>query len=247
ISQTTPVQDREKTVRLNEEAKKLLINVVNYPSLTITQRYGEVSLKGRYAQQIKNFLIDQKLIEEVFLAVGSSKQSTFLVPTKRALDYLKNQNIAFADYYVHIGKTSAMHQLLQAMSIELLRNDGCVTRNDYQVGEKFADIYAENREKDVKFIVEIAVNPAIDVGRLKSSLDYVDYFVIIAADLVVLNSMENSLRGINSTKIRLYVASNFLSALRKRVLDYNTLNIVEQLNSQNSRITSFSSVEQDKN
>lgn len=237
-------KESEKSVRINNDAKNLLVSVATFPSLTITQRYDRISLKGRYAQQTKEFLKNQKLVEEVFLAVGSSKQSTFLVPTQRAISYLKTCGIN-VDFYKHIGQTSSAHQLIQAMMIEFFTHDGCIVRNDYQVAEKFVDVYIE--KDGTKAIFEIAVNPSIDIERVKTSLELVDYFVIVSIDTMTLTRMEQYLKVIGSNKIKIFLASNFLTALKNRVLDYNTLNIVEQLNRQNNLITSFPRVEQEKN
>lgn len=237
-------QENDRTLRLNNDAKNLLVSVTGYPSLTVTQRYDNLSLKGKYAQEIKAFLKNQKLVEEVFLAVGSSKQSTFLVPTQRAIDYLKSNGVN-TEFYKHIGKTSSLHQLIQAMLIEFFTRDNCIVRNDYQIAEKFVDVFIE--KDNTRAVFEVAVNPSIDVERVKSSLGRIDYFVVVAADVMTLNRMEQSLKQLSSGKIKFYLASNLLAALKKRVLDYNTLNIVEQLNTKNNRITRFTDVEQEKN
>lgn len=237
------VIEKTNATRLSNDSKKFLINVVNYPSFTVTQRYDELSLKGRYAQDLKQSLIESKMIEEIFLAIGSSKQSTYLVPTQKAIDYLDSVGES-TRFYKHIGKTSALHQLIQAMLLEYFGDKNCTVKNDYQVGEKFVDVYVESKNK---VVFEVAVNPAIDAERVSSALDFVDNFVILAADLMILKSIENSLKNIKSGKIKTYLASFFLAGLKKGTLDIISLNILEQQNNQNRQNSSPLEGEQEEN
>lgn len=234
----------EETSRLDSSSKKFLINIAKYPSLTVTQRYDVLSLKGRYAQDLKQSLIDHKMIEEIFLAIGSSKQSTFLVPTQKAIEYLESLGESVT-FYKHIGKTSALHNLLQAMVIEYFTSKGCTVKNDFQIGEKFVDIFVESQNK--KVVIEVAVSPSIDADRVVTALDLVDEFVILVIDVMTLKSIESQLKTIQSEKIKLILATNFLAGLKKGTLDIILLNILEQQNSQNSQNPASSQGEQTEN
>lgn len=243
LTEQVTVVKSESAQRLDNDSKKFLINVVRYPSLTVTQRYDILSLKGKYAQDIKQSLIERKMIEEVFWSIGSPKKSTFLVPTQKAVDYLGSIGEA-AKFYKHIGKTSSMHQLIQAMLIEYFSNKDCTVRNDFQIGDKFVDVYVESKKKTA---FEVAISPAIDVSRVITALEQVDEFVILAADLIILKSLENSLKSIKSDKIKFFLASFFLADLRKGALDIIFLNIIEQQNTENKQNSSSSDVEQPEN
>lgn len=243
LTEQMTIEKSEDVTRLDSDSKKFLINVVNYPSLTVTQRYDELFLKGRYAQDLKQSLIERRMIEEIFLAIGSSKQSTFLVPTQKTIDYLDSIGIS-ARFYKHIGKTSPMHQLIQAMIIEYFTDKNCIVQNDCQIGQKFVDVYIESNKK-VAF--EVAVNPAIEAERVSSALDFVDHFVILAADLMILKSIENSLKSLKSEKIKIFLASFFLAGLKKGTLDIISLNILEQQNSQNKQNSTSHENEQQEN
>jgi hypothetical protein len=243
LTEQMTIEKSEDITRLNSDSKKFLINVVNYPSLTVTQRYDELSLKGRYAQDLKQSLVDRKLIEEIFLAIGSSKQSTFLVPTQKAIDYLDSIR-EYTRFYKHIGKTSPLHQLIQAMIIEYFTDKNCVVQNDYQIGEKFVDVYIESNKK---VVFEVAVNPAIDAERVSSALDFVDQFVILPVDLMILKSIENSLKALKSEKIKIFLASFFLAGLKKGTLGIIPQNNTEQQNSQTTQILTSQNVEQQEN
>lgn len=237
------VVEKTDTTRLDTNSKDLLINVANFPSLTVTHRYDQLSLKGRYAQDLKQSLIERRLVEEVFMAFGSSKQSTFLVPTQKAIEYLDSLGES-ARFYKHIGSTSAMHRLIQAMLIEYFTEKNCTVHNDHQIGEKFVDVYVEAGKKTA---FEVAVNPAIDEERVYSALDLVDLFIVLASDLMTLKSIENRLKSLQSDKIKIFLASFFLAGLKKGTLDIISLNILEQQNNQNNRILNSISVEQEKN
>jgi hypothetical protein len=244
LTEQITIEKIDDTSRLSNDSKKFLINVTNYPSLTVTQRYDELSLKGRYAQDLKQSLIDRKLIEEIFLAIGSSKQSTYLVPTQKAIDYLDSIGES-TRFYKHIGKTSPLHQLIQAMLIEYFTDKNCVVQNDYQIGEKFVDVYIESDKK--KIALEVAVNPAIDAERVLSALDFVDQFVILPVDLMILKSIENSLKSLKSEKIKIFLASFFLASMKKGTLAIIPQNTLEQQNNQNKQNLASDEVEQQKN
>lgn len=215
----------DNRIRLDEISKKFLVNVASRPSLTVTQRYDELTLKGRTAQDVKQSLINQKLVEEVFLAIGSSKLSTFLVPTQKTVDYLKSTGIE-CRFYKHVGKTSPLHQLIQAMVIAFFEGDGWGVKNDVAVADKFVDVLIE---KDSKIVIEVAVNPTIDTERVKSALGLVDQYMILAADITVLKSLEKSVEPLKSEKVRIFLATNFLARLRRGVLD----NYIESSTEQN--------------
>lgn len=245
----TPLTNQEavektETTKLDSNSKNLLINVVNCPSLTVTQRYDQLSLTGRYAQELKQSLIERKLVEEVFLAIGSSKQSTFLVPTQKAIEYL-DSIVEPARFYKHIGSTSSMHKLIQAMLIEHFTEKNCTVKNDYQVGEKFVDVYVESGK--TKIVFEVAVNPAIDEERVSSALTFVDQFIVLAADLMTLKSIENRLKPLSSDKIKIFLASFFIGCLKKGTLDIIPQNNTEQQNSSPKKILTSQNVEQQKN
>ena len=93
----------------------------------------------------------------------------------------------------------------------------------------------------------MAVNPAIDAERVSSALDFVDNFVILAADLMILKSIENSLKSVKSGKIKIFLASSFLAGLKKGTLDIISLNILEQQNSQNKQKSASQEGEQEEN
>ncbi|MEM4250011.1 MAG: hypothetical protein QW395_06995, partial [Candidatus Nitrosotenuis sp.] len=232
-----------ETLRLDREAKKLLYNVINYPSMTVTQRYDALSLKGSYAQYLKRYLIEKKMVEEVYLAIGSSKQSTFLVPTQRAIEYVRNSEDVDAAFYSHVGQTSPIHQLVQAMIIEYFTKSGYRISNDVYVGDKAVDVLVK---KDRAVVFEVAANPSIDVDRVRSALDDVDLFVVVATDLLVLNGIERSLEQVRSDKIRILPASSILTRMKDGVLDYNTLISLEQQNRENGEIGASNEAEQQK-
>jgi len=239
----TTERRNDEAISLDEISKKMLINIACCPSFTVTQRYSCLSLNGRIAQDVKQSLIKQKLVEEVFLAIGSPKQSTFLVPTQKTIAYLRSVDEDYTKFYKHIGKTSAIHQLIQAMLLEYFVKNGWNVLNDYPVGDKFVDVYVE---KEKKIIFEVAANPSIDTERVSSALQLVDYFVVLATDIAVLKNLEKTLNDLNSAKIKTYLATNYLAKLRTGVLDYYSENIVEQSNRKNDRIIPYIDVEQVK-
>jgi hypothetical protein len=102
-------------------------------------------------------------------------------------------------------------------------------------------------EKDTKIVFEIAVTPAIDVGKVSSALESVDYFVVLPVDLMVLKGTERMLEEVQSDKVRIYLASHFLTALKKGTLDIITLNTFEQQNNKNNQNSHSSDVEQEEN
>lgn len=243
LEENNSIKKLTESSRLDDDSKKFLINVSRYPYMTVTQRYDKLSLKGRHAQDLKQSLIERKMIEEIFLAIGSSKQSTFLVPTQKAIEYLRSigESITF---YKHIGKTSSLHQLIQAMILDYFTAKNCTVRNDFQVGEKFVDVYIES---DKKTAIEVAVNPSIDLERVSSALEIVDQFIVIAADLMILKNMERNLAPLKSDKIKIFPASFFLAGLKKGTLDIIPLSILEQQNNQNRENSALHNAEQQKN
>lgn len=246
LTENITIEKTNNASKLDETSKKFLSNVASFPSLTVTQRYDHLGLKGRYAQELKQSMLDNGMVEQVFLALGSTKLSTFLVPTQKAIDYLKSAGESVI-HYTHVGKTSALHQLIQAMLIEYFTGKGFAVQHDVEIGSKFADIYVETPDKKRKVIFEVAVNPAIDVDRVSSALGLVDQFVILAADMMTFKSIDNSLRAIKSEKITVLLATPFLANLKNGVPDIIQLNSEITQNNKNNPESNSTDVEQDKN
>lgn len=218
--------EAEKTKRhlLTEDMKQMLINVALYPGLSISQRYKRLRLSGSYAQEVRNALEKAGYVVRVEEALESPRAAIWLVPTQKAIDYLRRLNEEYVRLWSHIGKTSPLHQLLQAMLMELLARSFHV-KSDYPVGnnenQKFVDVYAVHKQNtDLRLAYEICLNPQIDLDRVKSVLeDGVTYYVFLCHDLILMQSIEQLLKPLDSNKIRVHLARYYISDLKSGKLD----------------------------
>lgn len=233
-------------IRLDKDSKAFLLNVVQFPSLTATQRYQALELKGEAAQRIKNFLIEKKVLIQVELPTGDTgKKSTFFVPTKEGMEYARQISDSLPNWYRHIGSVTPAHQLIQAMIIEQLSGMGFKVQNDIPVADKHADIYCE--KDGIKAIVEVAVHTAIDVERVRSALTLVDRFVVVAADGMILGLMAGALDQLGSDKISFHLASHALGELRKKRAGFILYNNKHTQNNQKKQDSDSSGREQPEN
>jgi hypothetical protein len=125
-----------------------------------------------------------------------------------------------------------VHDLYQNILQVFLRRCGYTVAHDVQVGRKFVDVLAEKDGR--KTVYEIAVSDAVSEDRVYSALESVDEYLFICRDMIVLNSIRSQIK-IQNDKIRYFVASQYLSSLKKHILDYYTNNTENNQNTQNNQ------------
>lgn len=221
----------KETVRLSKEAKRLLIDVLTYPEATISSRYIRLGLKGARAQEVVEEILNAKYVELVFESIESTKAAKYLVLTQQAIDWLRSQSLDVSQVQ-HIGRVSPVHSLYQNILQVYLKRSGWRVMHDYQVGEKFVDVYAERDGR--KSVFEICISEAVNVARVASSLDLVDEYVFLCRDIATANAVRSQI-GIQSGKIKYFVANQYITTLKSTVLDYYTYNNENNQNTQNKQ------------
>lgn len=239
-------KSEEKTtrVRLSNDAKRLLIDVLAYPESTISSRYFRLALKGKKAQDVVEEVVTSKYADMVVEQIEGSKAAKYLVLTQQAIEWLKSENMD-VKHVQHIGKVSPTHALYQNILQVYLRRYGWEVQHDSPVGNKFVDVVATRSNYTISY--EIAVTGAVDKERVLSALPSVSEYIFLCRDMIILSTIRSQLEGIKDGKIKYYVASQYMTNLKKGVLanyHYKTENTQNKENKQN--LTSSES-EQEEN
>jgi len=235
-------QEVKERIKLSRDAKKLLFDIVNYPDSTISVRYNRLGLKGKRAQEIVEETITSKCTEIVEEAIEGTKAAKYLVLTQSSIDWLKTQNVDVSSIQ-HIGRVGSLHALYQNILQAYLKKLGWTVRHDFAIGDKFVDVFAE---KENKVAFEIAVSDAVNAARVATALDSVDEYIFLCRDFVVVNTIRSQIK-IQSEKIKYFVANQYLSKLKKDVLDYYNYNTKNNSNSQNKQDSASDKREQKDN
>jgi len=236
-------EPQRKQARLSDDAKNLLLDVCAYPESTISARYYRLNLKGRSAQEVVSELLESGYAELVVENIENNKPAKYLVPTLSGLECLKSCGRS-VEHLQHIGKVSPLHALYQNMLLTYLKRLGWKVKHDYQLTDKFVDIYAEDDKRRVAF--EIALNPAIDANRVVSALSKVDEYVFLCKDVVTANTLESQLKN-QSDKIKYFIATNFITDLKKATLDIYQYNIENNQNNQKKQNSDSNNRENQEN
>lgn len=236
-------EEVRETVRLGRDAKNLLIDVLRYPESTISIRYSRLGLKGGRAQTVVDEVLVSKYAELVVESIEGVKAAKYLVLTQQAIDWFKSQDMDVSQIQ-HIGHVSPVHDLYQNILQVYLKKSGWSVRHDYAVGSKFVDVFAEKDDRKIAF--EIVINDAVNADRVYSALEHVDEYLFICRDIAVLNSIRSQIR-IQNSKIRYFIASQYMSSLKKDVLDYYTYNTQNNQNTQNKQNSGHFDAEQPEN
>ncbi len=216
--ETEEVKEQKQHEKLSQEAKSMILHVYEHPLTKLTNRYEDLKLTGAKAQQIIGELREKGYAETIQEAIDNPHKSTYLVLKQPALEWLKSQG-KDVSYLLRIGRVSFTHAFYAMVLSRTLRNLGLKVINEQSVGNKFVDVYAENKEGK-KVAYEIAISPSVDASRVKSALEIVDEYIFLCKDMLIINSIENQLKELTSDKIKYYIASNYILDLKKAVLDY---------------------------
>ncbi len=219
--ETEEVKEQKQHEKLSPEAKAMIMHVYDHPLTKLTNRYEDLKLTGAKAQQIITELKEKGYAETIQEAIDNPHKSTYLILKEPALTWLKSQG-KDVSYLLRIGRVSFTHAFYAMVLSRTLRNLGWKVTNEQSVGNKFVDVYAENKDKKIAY--EIAISPSVDAARVKSALDMVDEYIFLCKDMLIINSIENQLKELVSDKIKYYIASNYILDLKKAVLDHYTQN-----------------------
>lgn len=236
-------EEPKETARLSRDAKNLLVDALTYPESTISARYSRLGLKGAKAQDVVEEILDAKYADLVFEPIESFKAAKYLVLTQQAIDWLRSQDLNVSQVQ-HIGRVGPVHSLYQNILQVYLRRSGWKVTHDYQVGEKFVDVYAEKTGRKSAF--EICINEAVNVARVVSSLDLVDEYIFLCRDIVTANAVRSQV-NIQNSKIKYFVANQYITALKSSVSNYYSYKNENSQDTQNKQNSGSFTSEQPEN
>lgn len=235
--------ETSKHVKISDDAKKILFDVLAFPESTISTRYSRLNFKGRRAQQVVEEILNSKYADLVVESIEGSKAAKYLVLTQQAIDWMRSQGKDVTQIQ-HIGRVSAAHALYQNIIQVYLKKSGWNVFHDYFIKNKCVDVYAEKYGQKTAY--EIALNYIVDTERVVSSLAEVDEYIFLCKDMAIANTIRSQIT-IQNSKIKYFVASQYLTGLKKDILDYYSYNTQNNSNNEKKQNSTSSDGEQQEN
>lgn len=212
-------QNEKKT--LSPQARMMLMDVCRYPDFTVSSRYKKLKINGSKQQDVIAELESRNYAKVVPLNLDG-RAYKFLVVLAQGVDWLRSNG--YDVYPISFqGNESEEHLLVQVLVSAYLRKQGKKVFHDYAVGTKVVDVYAEGRA------FEVAMNPEIDVARLKTALPKLESVHFLCRDVEIMNKLKQRVEPVNDGKITYHIAGKYLSELRKSTLDSMMQNEEEEL------------------
>lgn len=204
---------------LSEDAKVLLIDVCKHPFRGLSTRYKLLGFSGRRSEAAKRELVQKNLVKETTIKFGSYRPLAFLVLTDLGLQFLKRigQDTKLWD---SVGNVGFEHRLYQVLITYAHRNAGQEAFIEKVVNGRRVDVLILSNQK--KIGVEIVLTPTIEVEEIVKSSSELDELIVLCRDSNDLETISEHVRKNvpleTFEKISFYVAGEYLSTLRRKIM-----------------------------
>jgi hypothetical protein len=213
-------QPQEKTIKpqlptLSQDAQKLLFNVNEHPFTGLSSRYRTLGFSGRRAEVAKEELIQNGLVKEVDVVLGTYRPVRFLVIADLGLHYLRSHGTK-TKLWDYVGHVSFEHRLYQVLIAYNFRKRGHQAFIEKDIGEgRILDVLVVNNEKKVG--IEIELNSDIDLRKILKSMKELDELIILCRDQDTLNKVTQTVDNVVypslRQRIKLQVVNHYLATL----------------------------------
>jgi len=215
-----PQQNTSVIPQISEDAAAILLDTNRRPFRGVTRRFAGLGLSGRRGELGKAELIQKNIVAEVEVQLGTRRPTKFLVPTEKGLELLEAMR-EHTDLWRHIGNVSFEHRLFQVLVNYALRENGCKTKMEHDLGEgRRLDVYATREGHRIG--VEVLVTESNDYSNLIQTSSFVDRLIIVCKEKRTLLAFEAWLDRIAKSnvrsRIRVVVFSELMRDLKRNII-----------------------------
>jgi hypothetical protein len=203
-------------VFLSDDAFRLLLNVNEHPFNGIAARQKELGISATRLEKAKQELITKGFVQQLELALGGRRPTSFLVLTHEGISFLEARGID-TRLWAYIGHVGFEHMLYQTLIRWYLQKLGYDAHLEVTLGNRRFDVLASNGNRRLAF--EIELDASANVKQKLEGIEAIDRLYIVTRKNLFY-AIKSKINPIPQ-KVRLYSIEVLLEKLRYSVKKYS--------------------------
>jgi len=207
---------KSERVFLSDDAFRLLLNVNEHPFNGIAARQKELGISATRLEKAKQELITKGFVQQLELALGGRRPTSFLVLTHEGISFLEARGID-TRLWAYIGHVGFEHMLYQTLIRWYLQKLGYDAHLEVTLGNRRFDVLASNGNRRLAF--EIELDASANVKQKLEGIEAIDRLYIVTRKNLFY-AIKSKINPIPQ-KVRLYSIEVLLEKLRYSVKKYS--------------------------